>query len=102
MANLYVYKQFTTSGGFLDLAFPNTQTLKASYYDNDGSIKDEFTINKPKIESADIIPRADTAVTFEDTPVVIQVLSNDKHYDSKLNYSSIILGTSTTSLPKHG
>ena len=42
----FVSRQFTTTGGFLDVAFPNGQTMKATFYDNSDGAKDEFTIEK--------------------------------------------------------
>ena len=42
----FIARQLTTTGGFLDVAFPNEQTMKGTFYDNSGSIKDEFTIQK--------------------------------------------------------
>ena len=42
----------STTGGFLDVAFPNKQTMKGTFYDNSGSIKDEFTIKKSDTTSS--------------------------------------------------
>ena len=42
----FISRQLTTAGGFLDVAFPNGQTMKGTFYDNSGSVKDEFTIKK--------------------------------------------------------
>jgi hypothetical protein len=44
--SLFISQQLTTTGGFLDVAFPNGQTMKGTFYDNSGSVKDEFTIHK--------------------------------------------------------
>ena len=42
----FIARQTTTTGGFLDVAFPNGQKMKGTFYDNSGSVKDEFTIQK--------------------------------------------------------
>ena len=42
----FISQQLTTTGGFLDVAFPDGQTMKGTFYDNSGSVKDEFTIHK--------------------------------------------------------
>ena len=42
----FISQQLTTAGGFLDVAFPNGQTMKGTFYDNSGSVEDEFTIKK--------------------------------------------------------
>ena len=42
----FISQQLVSKGGFLDVAFPNKQTMKGTFYDNSGSIKDEFTIKK--------------------------------------------------------
>ena len=42
----FISQQLISKGGFLDVAFPDKQTMKGTFYDNSGSIKDEFTIKK--------------------------------------------------------
>ncbi len=48
----FISRQLTTTGGYLDVAFPNGQTMKGTFYDNSGSVKDEFTIQKSGTNSS--------------------------------------------------
>ena len=48
----FISQQLISKGGFLDVAFPNKQTMKGTFYDNSGSIKDEFTIKKSDTTSS--------------------------------------------------
>ena len=48
----FISQQLVSKGGFLDVAFPNKQTMKGTFYDNSGSIKDEFTIKKSDTTSS--------------------------------------------------
>lgn len=100
----FVYKQFTTKGGFLNLAFPNADSIQASFYDNDGTVKDQFTINKAATaQPNDVTPSNDTvnAITFEDTPVVVPVVvSNGSAHTRQPEYTSASLSSSVA--PAHG
>ena len=91
----FISRQFTTSGGFLDVAFPSAQTMKGRFYDNSGDIKDEFTIEK----SGTTINMAanDAASTSEDKPIDINVLANDKSANGLPAISSA--SASNTNLP---
>ena len=73
----FIAEQFDTDVGFLNVAFPNDEKMEATFFDNSGSVKDEFTIQK----TGDNKPVAvnDLASTEEDTPVSIEVLTNDKN-----------------------
>ncbi len=73
----FIAEQFDTDVGFLNVAFPDDDTMEATFYDNTGSVKDEFSIQK----TGDNQPVAvnDLASTEEDTPVSIEVLTNDKN-----------------------
>ena len=73
----FIAEQFDTNVGFLNVAFPDDKTMNAAFYDNSGNIKDKFTIKKTG--SSKPIGVNDIAKTEEDTPVTIQVLTNDKN-----------------------
>lgn len=73
----FISDQFTTEGGFLDLAFPNEETMEGTFYDNNGSVKDEFTIHKSGTVIA--LAQMDNVTTNEDTAVAIKVLTNDEN-----------------------
>jgi Big-like domain-containing protein/K319-like protein/calcineurin-like phosphoesterase family protein len=73
----FIAEQFDTDVGFLNVAFPDDDTMEATFYDNTGNVKDEFSIEK----TGDNQPVAvnDLASTEEDMPVSIEVLTNDKN-----------------------
>jgi hypothetical protein len=73
----FIAEQFDTDVGFLNVAFPNDKTMNAAFYDNDGNVKDKFTIQKTGSNKP--IGVNDVANTEEDTPVAIQVLTNDEN-----------------------
>ena len=73
----FISQQFTTSGGYLDVAFPNGQTMKGTFHDNSGGVKDEFTIEKSGTTLS--FAANDASSTAEDQAVDIDVLTNDKY-----------------------
>lgn len=100
----FVNQQFTTSGGFLNLAFPNTSTLKATFYDNDGTSRDQFTIHKSEFKAVAFTKSISSSntTTNEDTPVLIQATpENENNKYGNYPTSGTVLSMQQP-FPQHG